>query len=70
MKGRERKMRKKLPVILGVAGFVLVLGAEGDAFCGTGSYILARAVIGGVMMIGGWAWWKIREGRRDYEIDH
>lgn len=53
-------MNQKLPAIIGIAGFVIALGAVGDADCGTGSYILARMMIGGMMMVGGWAWAKIR----------
>ena len=56
-------MNQKLPAIIGIAGFVIALGAVGDADCGTGSYILARMMIGGLMMVGGWAWGKIREWR-------
>lgn len=53
-------MNQKLPAIIGIAGLVIALGAVGDADCGTGSYILARMMIGGMMMVGGWAWAKIR----------
>ena len=53
-------MNQKLPAIIGIAGFVIALGAVGDADCGTGSYIMARMMIGGLMMVGGWAWAKIR----------
>lgn len=53
-------MKQKLPAIIGIAGFVIALGAVGDADCGTGSYIMARMMIGGMMMVGGWAWAKIR----------
>ena len=53
-------MKQKLPAIIGIAGFVIALGAIGDADCGTGSYIMARMMIGGLMMVGGWAWAKIR----------
>lgn len=53
-------MKQKLPAIIGIAGFVIFLGAEGDAYCNTGSYIIERAVIGVIMVIGGWAWAKIR----------
>lgn len=56
-------MNQKLPAIIGIAGFVIALGAVGDADCGTGSYIMARMMIGGLMMVGGWAWGKIREWR-------
>lgn len=53
-------MNQKLPAIIGIAGFVIALGAVGDADCRTGSYILARMIIGGLMMVSGWAWAKIR----------
>ena len=53
-------MKQKLPAIIGIAGFVVALGAVGDADCRTGSYIIARMMIGGLVMIGGWAWAKIR----------
>lgn len=53
-------MNQKLPAIIGIAGFVVALGAVGDADCGTGSYIMARMMIGGLMMVGGWTWAKIR----------
>lgn len=53
-------MKQKLPAIIGIAGFMIFLGAEGDAYCNTGSYIIERAVIGVIMVIGGWAWAKIR----------
>lgn len=53
-------MKSKLPALIGIVGFVIVLGAEGDAYCNTGRYIVARAVIGCVMMVGGWAWAKIK----------
>lgn len=56
-------MNQKLPAIIGIAGFMIFLGAEGDAYCNTGSYIIERAVIGVIMVIGGWAWAKIREWR-------
>ena len=56
-------MKSKLPAIIGIVGFVIVLGAEGDAYCNTGRYIVARAVIGCVMMVGGWAWAKIKAAR-------
>lgn len=51
-------MNQKLPAIIGIAGFVIFLGAVGDADCGTGSYIIERAVIGVIMVIVGWAWAK------------
>lgn len=66
MKGSER-MNQKLPALIGIVGFVIVLGAEGDAYCNTGRYIVARAVIGCVMMVGGWVWAKIRERRSTSE---
>lgn len=53
-------MKSKLPALIGIVGFVIVLGAEGDAYCNTGRYIMARAVIGCVMMVGGWVWAKIK----------
>lgn len=53
-------MKQKLPAIIGIAGFVIFLGAEGDAYCNTGSYIIERAVIGVIIVVGGWAWAKIR----------
>ena len=53
-------MNQKLPAIIGIAGFVIFLGAEGDAYCNTGSYIIERAVIGVIIVVGGWAWAKIR----------
>lgn len=56
-------MNQKLPAIIGIAGFVIALGAVGDADCGTGSYIMARMIIGGLMMVSGWAWAKIRAAR-------
>ena len=56
-------MNQKLPAIIGIAGFVIALGAVGDADCGTGSYIMARMMIGGLMMVCGWAWGKIRAAR-------
>ena len=56
-------MKSKLPAIIGIVGFVIVLGAEGDAYCNTGRYIVARAVIGCVMMVGGRAWAKIKAAR-------
>ena len=59
MKGGKR-INQKLPAIIGKAGFAVALGAVGDADCGTGGYILARMMIGGMMMVGGWAWGKIR----------
>ena len=59
MKGSEH-MNQKLPAIIGIAGFVIFLGAEGDAYCNTGSYIIERAVIGVIIVVGGWAWAKIR----------
>ena len=49
-------MKSKLPALIGIVGFVIVLGAEGDAYCNTGRYIVARAVIGCVMMVGGCIW--------------
>ena len=60
-------MNQKLPAIIGIAGFIIALGAVGDADCGTGSYILARMMIGGMMMVGGWAWAKIRDWRENNE---
>lgn len=60
-------MNQKLPALIGIVGFVIVLGAEGDAYCNTGRYIVARAVIGCAMMVGGWAWAKIRERRSTSE---
>lgn len=62
-------MNQKLPAIIGIAGFIIALGAVGDADCGTGSYILARMMIGGMMMVGGWAWAKLRE-RRSTDENH
>lgn len=56
-------MKSKLPALIGTVGFVIVLGAEGDAYCNTGRYIVARAVIGCVMMVGGWVWAKIKAAR-------
>lgn len=56
-------MRTKLPALIGIVGFVIVLGAEGDAYCNTGRYIVARAIMGCVMMVGGWAWAKIKAAR-------
>jgi len=53
-------MNQKLPAIIGIAGFMIFLGAEGDAYCNTGSYIIERAVIGVIMVVGGWTWAKIR----------
>ena len=53
-------MKQKLPAIIGIAGFVIFLGAEGDAYCNTGSYIIERAVIGVIMVIAGLIWAKIR----------
>ena len=53
-------MKQKLPAIIGIAGFMIFLGAIGDADCGTGSYIMARMMIGGLMVVCGWAWAKIR----------
>lgn len=53
-------MNQKLPAIIGIAGFVTFLGAEGDAYCNIGSYIIERAVIGVIMVVCGWAWEKIR----------
>jgi hypothetical protein len=67
LKGSER-MNQKLPALIGIVGFVIVLGAEGDAYCNTGRYIVARAVIGCAMMVGGCIWSFI--GRRNHEIDH
>ena len=61
-------MKSKLPALIGIVGFAIVLGAEGDAYCNTGRYIVARAVIGCVMMVGGCIWSFI--GRRNHEIDH
>lgn len=58
--GGGKGMNQKLPAIIGIAGFVIFLGAEGDAYCNTGSYIIERAVIGVIMVVGGWAWAKIR----------
>lgn len=52
-------MIEKLPAVIGIVGGVIALGAVGDADCGTGSYILARICLGGVMMIGGWAWARL-----------
>lgn len=49
-------MNQKLPALIGIVGFVIVLGAEGDAYCNTGRYIVSRAVIGCVMMVGGCIW--------------
>nr|DAE76303.1 MAG TPA: hypothetical protein [Caudoviricetes sp.] len=49
-------MNQKLPALIVIIGFVIVLGAEGDAYCNTGRYIVARAVIGCVMMVGGCIW--------------
>ena len=60
-------MNQKLPALIGIVGFVIVLGAEGDAYCNTGRYIVARAVIGCVMMVGGWVGAKIRERRSTSE---
>ena len=60
-------MKSKLPALIGIVGFVIVLGAEGDAYCNTGRYIVARAVIGCAMMVVGWAWAKIRERRSTSE---
>lgn len=57
-------MNQKLPAIIGIAGFVIALGAVGDADCGTGSYIMARMIIGGLVMVGGWAWAMIRDWRQ------
>ena len=37
---------KRIPPTLIILGIVLLLGAAGDSDCGTGQYILARAVIG------------------------
>lgn len=56
-------MKSKLPALIGIVGFVIVLGAEGDAYCNTGRYIVARAIMGCVMMVGGWAWAKIKAAR-------
>lgn len=56
-------MKSKLPALIGIVGFVIVLGAEGDAYCNTGRYIVARAIIGCVMMVGGWVWAKIKAAR-------
>ena len=56
-------MNQKLPAIIGIAGFVIFLGAEGDAYCNTGSYIIERAVIGVIMVIAGLIWAKIRAAR-------
>ena len=61
-------MKPKLPALIGIVGFVIVLGAEGDAYCNTGRYIVTRAVIGCVMMVVGCIWNFIR--RRNYESDH
>ena len=63
----KNEMNQKLPALIGIVGFVIVLGAEGDAYCNTGRYIVARAVIGCVMMVSGWAWGKIRERRSTSE---
>ena len=52
-------MIEKLPAVIGIVGGVIALGAVGDADCWTGSYILARICLGGVMMIGGWAWARL-----------
>ena len=60
-------MKSKLPALIVIIGFVIVLGAEGAAYCNTGRYIVARAVIGCVMMVGGWVWAKIRERRSTSE---
>ena len=56
-------MKSKLPALIGIVGFVIVLGAEGDAYCNTGRYIVARAIMGCVMMVGGCAWAKIKAAR-------
>lgn len=56
-------MKSKLPALIVIIGFAIVLGAEGDAYCNTGRYIVARAVIGCVMMVGGWVWAKIKAAR-------
>ena len=61
-------MKSKLPALIVIIGFAIVLGAEGDAYCNTGRYIVARAVIGCVMMVGGRIWSFI--GGRNHEIDH
>lgn len=37
---------KRIPPTLIIVGIILLLGAAGDSDCGTGRYILARAVIG------------------------
>ena len=67
--GGGKGMNQKLPAIIGIAGFVIFWGAEGDAYCNTGSYIIERAVIGAIMVIGGWAWAKLRE-RRSTDENH
>ena len=61
-------MKSKLPALIGIVEFVIVLGAEGYAYCNTGRYIVARAEIGCVMRVGGCIWSFI--GRRNHEIDH
>ena len=60
-------MNQKLPAIIGIAGFVIFLGAEGDATCNTGSYIIGRAVIGVIMVSVGIIWAKIRDWRQENE---
>ena len=37
---------KRIPPALIIVGMILLLGAAGDSDCGTGQYILARAIIG------------------------
>ena len=56
---------KKLPTIIGITGFVLILGAIGDADCGTGNYIIPRLLVGCVMMVGGYTWARIRAARAE-----
>ena len=56
-------MKQKLPAIIGIVGGVIALGAVGDADCGTGLYIIGRAVIGIIMVSVGIIWAKIREWR-------
>ena len=39
-------MKKYIPPTLIIVGMILLLGAAGDSDCGTGQYILARAITG------------------------
>ena len=69
---------KRIPPTLIIVGIILLLGAAGDSDCGTGQYILARAVIGvsmaavGCIMqhtkIAAWAVAAVQTARRRRKI--